>query len=709
MTPGIETGPAVPEEAVAEAALPVRTAPLPTAPVPARPGAPGPSAGGSVVLAFPPLVESSFGRYFPSSAVLAGFLQSRKVRTHQWDLNEEFALHLLDPGHLAEAGAGRLVGLEGCYPEEMSAVAGRWLARHRDALFDELGRHVFASESGPAFLLSALAQPYLIDPEAEWLTDPALLRSDRTLVFRSYYASLDLAARLPEDARLLGVSVPMGPQLVPALLLAETVKRIRPEVRIVLGGPTLSLMNEDDLSRLLDVHRQVDAVVRFDGEAPLLALYRQADSGDWRPTEVAGVSALAARTAETAGTDGSGKPAGSETAAETAAATAVHAPPAPGLHPNALPPAAYDPALMARLVGHEMGIVQARGCYWGKCDYCDFVELYDGSPPYRGRSVQSFMAELEHQVSTHAVRRFELITESIPPAFARRFSQAVIDRGLDITWNSFAMVDRRFDAELLQLMVRAGCEYLVIGMETTNTRVLKLVHKSADREENLRFIREAHQAGMKLRINLIPDLPSTTLEEAMESLRDVAELADCVESFTVFPFEATRSSEVGRRPERFGLVVGDEDSGLANQAQYALNHLGNIDPAMTREERTGVHRAFQDFAIGHGSAHMRRTGDEFLDRLPGEDETFRLGIASLDVLPRGDELVVTHVLRRERTVLPAAVARGLVPWLDGRPLTRRDLTDVYGTAGGTAVLRQLVEARMLTAGAATGHPEPALT
>ncbi|MDX3356999.1 radical SAM protein [Streptomyces sp. ME01-24h] len=637
--------------------------------------APGGTAAGSVVLAFPPLVESSFGRYFPSTAVLAGFLGSQGIPCHQWDLNEEFALHLLAPEHLREAGEGRLTGLEGCYPEEMSAVAGRWLARNHEALFDERGRHTFAVESGPVFLLSALAQPYLVDPEAEWLADPELLRSERTLVYREYYEALDLARRLPDDVRLFGVSVPMGPQLVPALLLAEAVKRVRPGIRVVLGGPTVSLMNEDDLTVLLGAHRQIDAVVRFDGETPLITLYRQVREDDWRPAEVPGVSALA---------DG----------------TAVHAAPGPGLHPNVLPPAEYDPALLARLVGPEMGIVQARGCYWGKCDYCDFVELYDGSPPYRGRSVKSFMAELEHQVRTHGVRRFELITESIPPAFARRFSQAVIDSGLDIVWNSFAMVDRRFDAKLLRLMVQAGCEYLVIGMETTNTRVLKLVHKSADREENLRFIREAHQAGMKLRINLIPDLPSTTLEEAMDSLQDVAELADCVESFTVFPFEATRSSEVGRDPERFGLVVADGETGLANQAQYALNHLGNIDPAMTREQRGGVHRAYQDFAIGHGSARMRRTGDEFLDRLPAEDEPFRIGVEYLDVRPRGAELVVTHVLRRERTVLPPAVARGLVGWLDGSPLTRRELTAAYGADGGRRVLEQLVDTRMLTAAAA---------
>ncbi|MDQ0797258.1 B12-binding domain-containing radical SAM protein [Streptomyces sp. B1I3] len=637
----------------------------------------------SVVLAFPPLVESSFGRYFPSVAALAGYLDSRGVTTRQWDLNEEFALHLLEPAHLQAAGEGRLTGLEDHSPEAMSAVAGRWLAGHRDTLFDDEGRHAFAASAGPAYLLSALAQPYLIDPEPQWLGDAALLRSAPTLVYRTYYARLGLASRIPADACLIGISVPMGPQLVPALLLAEAVKEVRPDVRVVLGGPTLSLMQEEDLTTLLATHRQVDAVVRFDGETPLAALCSHAREGGWRPGEVAGVSSWS----------GQG---------------VTHVPPGPGLHPNVLPPAAYDHELLGRLVAPEIGISQARGCYWGKCDYCDFVELYDGSPPYRGRSVKTFMAELEHQVRSHGARHFELITESIPPAFARRFSQAVIDRGLDIVWNSFAMVDRRFDAELLQLMARAGCEYLVIGMETTNTRVLNLVHKSADREENLRFIREAHSAGMKLRINLIPDLPSTTREEALESLRDVAELADLVDSFTVFPFEATRSSEVGRNPERFGLVIADSGTGTANQAQYALNHLGNIDPAMTDEQRRGVHEVYQDFAVQHGSGYMRVTGSDFLGRLPAPDEPFRLGTEYLDVLRRGEALVVTHVLRRERTVLPAAVATGLTRWLDGSPLTRQDLAHSYGDDGARRVVEQLVDARMLMTAAGAVDNEPAV-
>lgn len=643
-----------------------------------------------VVLIFPPLVETSFGRYFPSLAVLAGYLENKGIKTQQWDLNAEFALHLLAPDHLAAAGQGRRRGLSESPLDGLDAVAGRWLSSHQHVLFDADGRHNFASPTGPAFLLSELAKPYLVDPDKEWLTDPTLLQGSRTLIFREFYEKWGVGRQLPDSARLVGISVPMGPQLVPALLLANAVKQARPDLKVVLGGPTLSLMDESSLSSLLKNHPQVDAVVRFDGEIPLTTLCEQAHAGPaaadgdtpeafemaWHPAEVPGVSTVV---------DG----------------VVVHVPPAPGLHPNMLPPAKYDPALLGRLVNPEIGIVQARGCYWGKCDYCDFVELYDGSPPYRGRSVKTFLAELEHLVETHGVRHFELITESIPPAFARRFAQEVIDRGLDIVWNSFAMVDRRFDAELLELMVRSGCEHLVVGMETTVTRVLKLVHKSADREENLRFMREAHRAGMKLRINLIPDLPSTTMAEAMESLRDVSEVADCVESFAVFPFEATRSSEVGRAPERFGLIPADDLSGTDHQAQYALNHLGNIDPAMTDEERREVHRAYREFAARHHTAPMQETGDRFLDAPPAVDEHVRLGLDFLDILPQGDHLIVTHVLRRERTVLPPAVVRGLRPWLDGAPFTRQCLVEANGPVWAERVLEQLIDARMLAGTAVT--------
>ena len=50
---------------------------------------------------------------------------------------------------------------------------------------------------------------------------------------------------------LVGISVPMGPQLVPSLLLASHLKAARPQVKVVLGGPTLSLMDTTEIESLL--------------------------------------------------------------------------------------------------------------------------------------------------------------------------------------------------------------------------------------------------------------------------------------------------------------------------------------------------------------------------------------------------------------------------------------------------------------------------
>jgi Radical SAM superfamily len=630
---------------------------------------------GDAVLIFPPLVEGSFGQYFPSIAVLAGYLAKQDVPVRQIDLNEQFAEFLLSPAYLRQSQEGRLVGYPDPDPRDISVTAARWLAKNRDALFTADGRHDFGSETGSSFLLQALAKPYVIDPDISWLANELSIAGARELeIFGRFFDEIDLARQIEPETRFIGISVPMGPQLVPALLLAQLLRELRPDARIVLGGPTLSLMDPHDLSIMLKRHRAVDAVVRFDGEYPLGALVAQACRDQWAPDQVAGVSSVSV--------DG----------------TVTHVPPSVGPSLNTLPWPAYQLDLLEQLAAPSWSITQARGCYWGKCDYCDFVEMYDGSPPYRGRSVGSFIAEMEHAVSAHHILRFEIITESIPPAFARRLSKEILTRNLDVQWNSFAMVDRRFDADLFSLMRSAGCEYLVIGMETMNTRLLKLVHKSADREENIRFLREAREAGIRLRVNLIPDLPSATYAEAMAALTDVISLQDCVEGFAIFPFEATRSSKVGRDPGQFGLqvVTAPAQPERSYQAQYDINHLGNIDPAMSDEERRAVHQAYMDFSVQHSerafSQHL-----PFLSNVPADGGYMRFASRWIDVYDDGTELSIVNILTRKRMKIPSRVREVVNTLIKMERFTVRELgaDTEKGLAG--RLVDEMIRCRLLEA------------
>ncbi|WP_380282755.1 B12-binding domain-containing radical SAM protein [Kitasatospora purpeofusca] len=607
-------------------------------------------------------METSFGSLYPAPAVLAGYLADKGITAHQLDLNERFAEFLLSPPVLAAMGAGEVPGVPA---DSLGAAAARLCTRYRDRLISAEGRHHFGAGSEFGYLLEILAQPYSLDPD-ETVLGPLPPGSGLGRAYLDFYAWADVVGGIDDDVLMVGISVPMGPQLFPALVLAAHLKSARPHLRCVLGGPALSLMDDGDLERLLRSHPAVDCVVRFDGEQPLLALVEGLRAGAWSPETVPGVTCLS----------------GGEL---------CQVRPGAGPNLNTLPPPKYSRSALGRLANPTMSITQARGCYWGKCDYCDFVELYDGSPPFRGRHPGNFVDEVEFLVGEFGIERFNFVTESIPPAFARRMSSLLIERGIKITWNSFAMVDRRFDRELLFLMKEAGCEFLVIGMETMVTRVLKLVHKSADREENIRFLRDARDAGMRLQVNLIPDLPSTTYEEAMSALADVEKLSDCIDGISVFPFEATRSSNVGRNPADFGLLPagGGQASG---QSQYALNHFDNTDPAMTPEQRAEVHRRYRDYAH---RVNARSTADPGEPRDIGRDTPVRLVQEKLDVLDTGDRLVCTHLGTRERVTVPAAFSRALEPYLDGAWFTRAVLSDRLGEERSAALIRNLTASRML--------------
>lgn len=537
-------------------------------------------AGAETVLVFPPLVESGFGNVYPSTAVLAAYLGDRGHQVRQIDLNNAFIEHLIDHEELslaADAAFRRST--------PTSIAAARWVqdARRRLALdAEDLGAEAVATDIGARNVRRALTTPYTVDP------GPAILlgRYDDPVLVESYdrYFGRWLDGFGPPDGKtLVGISVPMGPQLLPALRLAALVRARSPLAEVVMGGPALSLLCDDDLGQLLLSHPAISAVVRYDGEIPLGLLADQIAEGRWAPDEVPATSFLH-----------DGAP--------------VHNPPAAGPKLNDLPTPAYTVEQVRHAPAGRLGVLQARGCYWGKCDYCDFVEVYEGSPSYRGRRPERVVDDIARLVERTGVRRYRLITESIPPQFSRRFAQALIDADLGIAWSSFVMVDRRFDTETLALMAASGCDQLVVGLESMVTRVLRHVHKSADREENIRFLRDASAAGIELAVNLIPDLPSTTLDEAMAGLADLEQLADCFADVDVLRFETTRSSRVGRDPGAFGLVpIGAPKR--RGQAQLAINALAVDDPAMTAEEWEAVVTAYDRFAARVNAERATERGE----------------------------------------------------------------------------------------------------
>jgi hypothetical protein len=531
-----------------------------------------PNQASEVSLAFPPIVTTGFGSYYASTAVLAGYLRGKGVLCDQVDLNEDLAVYMLQQERLAEVASGRLADGP-LIPADSAAIsAARVLSMHLPLLF-EGDKHCFrgGASLNPAFMLSTLMEPFAVDLPVPQL----LVELDQSAwwarFYTAFYQQSGFAERLGAAIHTVGLSVAFGQQLGPAVVLARTVKRVRPDVRVVVGGPTLSLLSPPNIALLLEGVTEIDAIERFEGEVPLGHLVAQQREGCWQPVGIPGVTARGD-------------------------AGVVETPPTQGVRLDELPYPEYDPSLLHRLWNPKLSIVQARGCYWGRCTYCDYVELYDGSPSYRTRRAENFVDEMEFQVQKYGLNNFAIITEAIPPAFSRKISEEILRRGINVKWWSFAMVEKHYTPELFALMARAGCSMLTVGVETMTDRVLHLVEKSATCAENVRFIKDAHAAGLKIHVNIIPDLPSTTYQEAKQSLELFSSLEDCFAEAAVFPFAPTQSSQIGRAPARFGLVVLNEPTSCSQgDRQSASNRAQVVDPAMTADQRVEIQDAFRTF------------------------------------------------------------------------------------------------------------------
>lgn len=626
-----------------------------------------------MALVFPPLVETNFGSYYPSTAVLAGYLRAAGIGSVQADLNEDFAVHLLKPENLERMGKGDFGEGLRLPPTSMPAVSARLLARYNHLLFDGQGRHRFREDSSEAaYLLNMLVKPYRLDMALDDMTQTGLSRTPEARIFREFYKQIKFMGTLPASVHTVGIAVPVGPQLGPALILASYLKEITPRLTIILGGPTMSLMAPAGIERIICGNPAIDAIVSSDGEYPLKALVEQKQAGIWEPEKVAGVSCRAG-------------------------ATVVQRPPTRGPDLDSLPFAEYDSSLLARLSKPEIGIVQARGCYWGKCAYCDYVEIYRGNPAFRPRKPDNFIDEMEYQLTKHGVSRFSVITEAIPPAFAEKISRIILQRKLNVIWQSFAVADRHFTPEILHLMAKAGCEFLAVGLETMSSRVLSLMHKAATGEENINFLHAAKKAGLKIKINLIPDLPTTTYREAMDSLAIVRELQDCISYVSYFPFEVTLSSHVGRQPEKYGLqrVNSSTETG---QAQFRMNHIEVIDPAMTRDEKVEVLAAYRDFAACFNNTSVEKEPDK--TEPPGislDTALFVLAGENLDLIETENGIQCYNWTTRTRFQIPAEWVRVIEKMRSSPPFTWEDFSRWFSsTASAEFYFDKLLEKGILT-------------
>ena len=276
---------------------------------------------------------------------------------------------------------------------------------------------------------------------------------------------LDIAEKLlAHKPKIIGLGVYIWNVAETARVIA-TIKRVRPETIIILGGPEVSFETEQQ-----EIVRLADHIIT--GEA------------DLNFAEVCG-QILSGRHPQ----------------------DKIIAAPLPEVSQLALP---YDFYTAADIAHRVIYVEASRGCPF-TCEFC----LSSLDVPVRAVELDKFLAAMQRLLD-RGLKQFKFVdrTFNLNIATSHAILEFFLVRHQPGNFYHFEMVPDRLPAELREVIVRfpPGALQFEVGVQTFNPEVGQNISRRQNYErleENLRFLRQ--QTGVHIHADLIVGLPGETL------------------------------------------------------------------------------------------------------------------------------------------------------------------------------------------------------
>ncbi len=350
------------------------------------------------------------------------------------------------------------------------------------------------------------------------------------------YDQMDFSRLTELRPDVIGLSMPFGHNVLPALKFAIRARRLLPNVHIVMGGgyPSCHWRTMSSAARLFDIF---DSVVIDDGEEPLLALVNSLENGG----SMDDVPNLIYR-----------DQAGTVCHNRIRPADRIDDRPAPTFKDYELDRYYTSPN------GHHhqlhLPLILAHGCYWRKCTFCDIHLQYVAD--YQNQSVDSILTKIRQMVDQTGLCHFHFVDEAAPPALLRKLSERLIAEGPEIYWHTNIRFEKAYDAELADLMARAGCWAIEGGVEVAVDRVLALIDKGTTRKQVVDAARNLTAAGIRVRGYFMIGFPTETREEAFAALDFVQTCfrEQLLKGGTYHHFIITRGAPAFHDPASLGIT-----------------------------------------------------------------------------------------------------------------------------------------------------------
>lgn len=374
--------------------------------------------------------------------------------------------------------------------------------------------------------------------------------SDRSLnIFIDYYEK-KLADKDFSSYPVIGVSICDLSQVVPGLTLAKMLKE-RCSAHISLGGNYIYKIRNDlkNIPEFFDIF--CDSLQIGDGELSVISL-ADAVSGK---RDMRDVYSLIYKNAD---------------------GEIISTDDAPLLDMDKIEFPCFDGYDFSKYFSADivMPVQLSKGCYWGKCTFCDF---YTGQQCYDTKSVNRAVDEVEFLIEKYGFRHFVFVDEAVPPVYYNRFALELIKRNIKINFYSFARLEKGFTPEVLKNLYNAGACFFAWGYEAQSPRIMKLLNKGVDVDYRLELLKNAKAVGLWNHCTFLLSYPTETQEET-EATKEIIRNRELINSCTPSNFALKKNAILHDMADEVGIknIVDNGDFHISCNYEMSGVKTGDI-------------------------------------------------------------------------------------------------------------------------------------
>ena len=381
------------------------------------------------------------------------------------------------------------------------------------------------------------------------------LDDDQINVYRDVYHQLIAPILKKENPGMVGISIVQQKQIIPTFTFSKMIKEEFPNVHITIGGNIVTRIREE-LKTQDKLFEYIDSAILYEGENAYLQLVDAVE----QVKPLTGLPNLIYR-------DEYGIHTNKDVCSEDLAK---------------LPPPDFDGLALEKYFVPKLILpfLATRGCYWGKCTFCDHFQGYVEG--FRTMQIDQIIEEIRFLKEKYNTRYFHFTDESYPPALFRKLSQRLIEEKLNIVWTTHMRFEETLlDEQVWQDAHASGCRYLHFGYESGNQRVLQLMDKATKLDAIETNLRMSSKAGIWNHIMGFFGFPGETREEAEDSKRFVHENRAHVHSLGFMTYVLGKYSPVAFEPEKYGVsYYKNPEWDLAMDYYFTLKEGLNIQEAL---------------------------------------------------------------------------------------------------------------------------------